>query len=127
MTFADSSAEPFNVLIVGGGGGDERQALQVAIFDVLNQAVQQLIQSRVVDRKRMLKARLPEPAPFHPVIHGILLTGGKPRYLSAHVTGGHGSSSQITEAPTWSPATKIAAKYLAPYLEKHDRLARSNA
>ncbi len=69
----------------------------------------------------------PEPAPFHPVIHGILLTGGKPRYLSAHVTGGHGSSSQITEVPTWSPATKIAAKYLSPYLEKHDRLARSTA
>lgn len=69
----------------------------------------------------------PAPAPFHPVIHGILLTGGKPRYLSAHVTGGHGSSSEITEAPTWSPATKIAAKYLAPYLVNHDRLARTNA
>ncbi|MGA8336207.1 MAG: hypothetical protein WB761_15785, partial [Solirubrobacteraceae bacterium] len=69
----------------------------------------------------------PEPAPFHPVIHGILLTGGRPRYLSAHVTGGHGSSSQITEAPTWSPPSKIAAKYLAPYLEKHDRLARTTA
>jgi sulfide:quinone oxidoreductase len=67
------------------------------------------------------------PAPLNPVIHGILLTGGKPRYLSAHVTGGHGSRSQITEAPTWSPATKIAAKYLAPYLEQHDRLTRSNA
>ena len=69
----------------------------------------------------------PEPAPFHPVIRGILLTGGQPRYLSAHVTGGHGSSSEMTEAPTWSPATKIAAKYLAPYLEEQDRLARSNA
>jgi sulfide:quinone oxidoreductase len=69
----------------------------------------------------------PAPAPFHPVIHGILLTGGKPRYLSAHVTGGYGSSSEITEAPTWSPATKIAAKYLAPYLVNHDRLARTNA
>jgi sulfide:quinone oxidoreductase len=69
----------------------------------------------------------PAPAPFHPVIHGILLTGGKPRYLSAHVTGGHGSSSEITEAPTWSPATKIAAEYLAPYLVNHDRLARTNA
>ena len=67
----------------------------------------------------------PEPAPFDPVIHGILLTGGKPRYLSAHVTGTHGSSSEITDTPTWAPATKIAAKYLAPYLEKHDRLARN--
>ena len=68
-----------------------------------------------------------EPAPFDPVIHGMLLTGGKPRYLSAYVTGGHGSSSEITETPTWSPPRKIAARHLAPYLEEHDRLARTNA
>jgi hypothetical protein len=67
-----------------------------------------------------------DPEPFHPVIHGILLTRGKPRYLSAHVTGGHGSSSQITQEPTWSPATKIMPRYLAPYLEEHDRLEGSN-
>lgn len=67
-----------------------------------------------------LAGAAPAPAPFHPVIHGILLTGDKPRYLSAHVTGGHGSSSQISETPTWSPPSKIAAKYLAPYLEARD-------
>jgi sulfide:quinone oxidoreductase len=65
----------------------------------------------------------PEPAPFHPVIHGMLLTGGKPLYLSAHVTGGHGSSSQLAETATWSPPAKIAAKYLAPYLQELDRVA----
>lgn len=58
-----------------------------------------------------------EPRPFHPEIHGILLGANKPLYLSAHVTGGHGSSSRLSEEPTWSPPTKIAAKYLAPYLE----------
>jgi hypothetical protein len=52
----------------------------------------------------------------------MLLTGVKPRYLSAHITGGHGSSSEITDYPTWSPATKITAKYLAPYLEAHSPL-----
>jgi hypothetical protein len=52
----------------------------------------------------------------------MLLTGGKPRYLSAHITGGHGSSSQITDSPTWSSSTKIAAKYLAPYLEERARV-----
>jgi hypothetical protein len=54
----------------------------------------------------------------------MLLTGGKPLYLSAHITGGHGSSSEVTDVPTWSPATKIAAKYLAPYLHEFDRVAR---
>jgi sulfide:quinone oxidoreductase len=67
-----------------------------------------------------------EPQSFRPDIHGILLTGGKPLYLSAHVTGGHGSSSEITEEPTWAPATKIVAKHLAPYLEEHDSVARNS-
>ena len=56
------------------------------------------------------------PTPFRPLIRGVLMTGGKPRYLSARVTGGHGFNSQITEAPTWSPVNKIDAHYLAPYL-----------
>jgi sulfide:quinone oxidoreductase len=64
-----------------------------------------------------------EPTKFHPVIHGMLLGGDRPLYLSAHIIGGHGSSSEVSEDPTWSPATKIAAKYLAPYLESRDRAA----
>jgi sulfide:quinone oxidoreductase len=64
-----------------------------------------------------------QPHRFHPEIHGILLGGKKPLYLSAHITGGHGSSSEISETPTWSPPTKIAAKYLAPYLDSRDQAA----
>ena len=44
----------------------------------------------------------------------------------AHVTGGHGSSSEFSETSTWSPPTKIVAKYLAPYLQERDRLAASS-
>jgi NADH dehydrogenase FAD-containing subunit len=58
-----------------------------------------------------------DPRPFHPEIHGILLGADEPLYLSAHVTGSHGSSSHISGEPSWSPPTKIVAKYLAPYLE----------
>jgi sulfide:quinone oxidoreductase len=61
------------------------------------------------------------PEPFHPVIHGMLLTGDKPLYLTAKITGGHGFSSELTETPSWSPPSKIAAKYLAPYLDAQDR------
>ena len=61
------------------------------------------------------------PERFNPMIHGMLLTNGKPRYLTAHITGGQGFSSEITDTPTWSPPNKIAAKYLAPYLHEHDR------
>ena len=68
-----------------------------------------------------------EPKPFHPVIHGILLSLQEPLYLSAHLTGGHGSRSQISDKPTWDDAAKISAKYLAPYLEERDRIAGSTA
>jgi sulfide:quinone oxidoreductase len=64
-----------------------------------------------------------KPEPFHPVIHGMLLTDGKPLYLTARITGGHGFSSEVSDTPTWSPAAKIAAKYLAPYLDAHDARA----
>jgi sulfide:quinone oxidoreductase len=59
-----------------------------------------------------------DPKPFHPTVHGMLLTGGTPRYLRAQVSGGHGFSSEVSEQPLWSPPRKIVAKYLAPYLER---------
>jgi sulfide:quinone oxidoreductase len=63
------------------------------------------------------------PSKFNPVIRGILLGAEKPLYLSAHITGGHGSASEASDTPLWSPPTKIAAKYLAPYLDARDRVA----
>jgi sulfide:quinone oxidoreductase len=65
---------------------------------------------------------------FDPVINGMLLTDDKPRYLTAHITGGDGFSSTISDTPTWSPPRKIVARYLAPYLDELDReSARSEA
>jgi sulfide:quinone oxidoreductase len=54
------------------------------------------------------------------VIEGVLLTGAKPRYLKAHITGGHGSQSELTEEPRGTPPPKIAARYLAPYLDSRN-------
>lgn len=62
-----------------------------------------------------------EPKPFHPVVRGILLTYDKPRYLQAQVTGGQGFDSEFGTEPTWTPVSKIAARYLAPYLDELDR------
>jgi sulfide:quinone oxidoreductase len=67
------------------------------------------------------------PERFKPVIRGVLLGGEKPLYLSAHITGGHGSTSEVGETPTWSPAGKIAARYLGPYLESLDTAALRSA
>ena len=57
------------------------------------------------------------PAPFQPEIRGILLTGRKPRYLTARLSSSMNFSSQVTDEPTWTPVAKISARYLAPYLE----------
>jgi len=64
-----------------------------------------------------------EPTPFTPVIHGALLGGPRALYLSAHLTGGHGSSSEVSEAATSAVPAKIVAKYLTPYLESRDQAA----
>jgi sulfide:quinone oxidoreductase len=58
-----------------------------------------------------------EPKRFEPVIHGMLLTGRQPRYLSARITGGHGFASEVSDQPAWSPPRKIVARHLGPYLE----------
>jgi sulfide:quinone oxidoreductase len=57
------------------------------------------------------------PERFDPVIHGMLLTGGKPRYLTAHISGGDGFSSEFSDTSGWSPASKIVARYLGRYLD----------
>jgi sulfide:quinone oxidoreductase len=61
------------------------------------------------------------PERFDPVISGMLLTNDKPLYLTAHITGGNGFSSKISDTPAWSPPRKIVARYLAPYLEDLDQ------
>ena len=60
------------------------------------------------------------PERFQPVIRGMLLTDQEPVYLTARLTGGGSFHSQIAETPTWYPASKIAARYLAPYLDGLD-------
>jgi len=57
---------------------------------------------------------------FEPMIHGMLLTGDKPLYLAARISGSLGSTSDVTDSPTWWPPTKIVAPYLAPYLDERD-------
>jgi sulfide:quinone oxidoreductase len=57
-----------------------------------------------------------EPAPFRPVLRGVLLTGGPARYLRADISGAAGDDSIISEEALWWPPNKLAGRYLAPYL-----------
>ena len=62
-----------------------------------------------------------EPHPFNPVIHGVLLTDGRPRYIAAKITGGHGFASHFSEKPIDGVTQKVAARYLAPRVEQLNR------
>ena len=57
-----------------------------------------------------------DPRPFRPVLRGMLLTGGAPRYLRADVSGAAGDSSSASDQALWWPPSKIAGHWLAPYL-----------
>ncbi len=59
-----------------------------------------------------------KPQPFRPVLRGMLLTGASPRYLRSDISGGAGDDSTISAQPLWSPPTKLASRYLAPYLSR---------
>ncbi len=58
----------------------------------------------------------PAPPPLHPVIRGVLLTGGQPLYLTAHLIAGQGVRAQVTRTPPWPIDDKIVAEELSPYL-----------
>jgi hypothetical protein len=51
----------------------------------------------------------------------MLLTGEKPVYLTAEIISDEVLNSVLSDTPTWSPPTKIVARYLAPYLDGLDK------
>jgi sulfide:quinone oxidoreductase len=59
------------------------------------------------------------PTPFKPVLRGLMLTGRRPAFMRAEITGGHGGASVVDSDPLWWPSGKVAARYLGPYLASH--------
>jgi sulfide:quinone oxidoreductase len=56
------------------------------------------------------------PAPFRPVLRGLLLTGLTPRFMRSDV----GSyESELDTEPLWWPPGKIVGRHLAPFLAAH--------
>lgn len=54
------------------------------------------------------------PAPFRPVLRGILLTSELPQYLESDLRPGGVAFSAST--PLWWPPAKVAGRHLAPFL-----------
>ena len=61
-----------------------------------------------------------ESHPFEPVLRGLLLTGGEPRYLRRALLGGRGDTSTVGGEPLWWPPGKIAGRFLSPLLAGYD-------
>jgi sulfide:quinone oxidoreductase len=59
------------------------------------------------------------PRPFHAVVRGLLLTEGAPTYLRSE----RGGDSAVSDGPLWWPPSKIAGRYLAPYLAMRSPVA----
>ncbi|HEX5911203.1 MAG TPA: FAD-dependent oxidoreductase [Thermoleophilaceae bacterium] len=56
--------------------------------------------------------------PFHPVVHGKLLTGAGPKFLFTRYVGGEGFDSVIADTPVGS-TEKVTAAELTPYLQRN--------
>ncbi len=66
--------------------------------------------------------------PFKPTLRGMLLTGSGTKWLRAAVAGGAGEAASIvSEHALWWPPSKIAGRYLAPYLATLDAALASAA
>jgi sulfide:quinone oxidoreductase len=64
------------------------------------------------------------PSPIRPTLRAMLLTGIAPAYLRAEIAGRTGDSFETAANPLWWPPSKIAGRYLAPYLAGHNALTR---
>jgi sulfide:quinone oxidoreductase len=69
-----------------------------------------------------------DPEPFRPTLQAKLLTGGRAKFLREAIAGGAGAGASVASDHTlWWPPSKVAAPYLAPYLDRQDRAVGSPA
>ena len=61
-----------------------------------------------------------EPRSFRPVLRGQLITGRESRFMRTSLSGREGDSAQSSPETLWWPPSKIAGRYLAPYLRETD-------
>jgi sulfide:quinone oxidoreductase len=59
------------------------------------------------------------PRPYRPVMRALLRTANGPRYLRAEPPGG-ALSAEVSEQCLWWPPSKIAARWLTPWLAARD-------
>ena len=64
-----------------------------------------------------------EPRSFRPVLRGQLITGRESRFMRTSLSGREGDTAQSSPETLWWPPSKIAGRYLAPYLYETEAAA----
>src|SRR6185503_18597158 len=64
-----------------------------------------------------------EPRSFKPVLRGQLITGRESRFMRTNLSGREGDSAQTSPETLWWPPSKVAGRYLAPYLHETEAAA----
>ena len=68
-----------------------------------------------------------EPRSFRPVLRGRLITGGESRFMRTDLSGREGDTAQTSPETLWWPPSKVAGRYLAPYLHETEAAAEREA
>jgi sulfide:quinone oxidoreductase len=63
------------------------------------------------------------PRPYRPVMRALLRTVNGPRYMRAEPPGG-GGSAEVSDQCLWWPPSKVAARWLTPWLAARDLESR---
>ena len=64
-----------------------------------------------------------EPRSFKPVLRGQLITGRESRFMRTDLSGREGDAAQSSPETLWWPPSKVAGRYLAPYLHESEAAA----
>ena len=108
--------DSWEALIAGETGAGPITRFDATDFPVKHGGVSAQLADSIAQSVAALAGACPGPSPFEPVLEGVLLTGGTPRYLRGRPTGGHGAESELTEVSRRTAPVKIAARYLTPHL-----------
>jgi sulfide:quinone oxidoreductase len=68
-----------------------------------------------------------EPRSFRPVLRGQLITGRESRFMRTSLSGREGDTAQSSPETLWWPPSKIAGRYLAPYLQETEQAKQREA
>jgi sulfide:quinone oxidoreductase len=68
-----------------------------------------------------------EPRSFRPVLRGQLITGRESKFMRTSLSGREGDSAQTSPETLWWPPSKVAGRYLAPYLHEAEEAAEREA